>query len=101
MWLNPQGYAEISSPDQGTANLDRLRCESVSAGVSRYDTATCGHCNRVFHVSARMRPEDIGGLCKSCMALICPKCLDGPCVPFMKKLDMWEKRTEALRSYGL
>lgn len=101
MWLKPQGHAEIVSPERGVANLDRLRCEEIGAGTTEYDTMVCNHCNSITHVKARMRPEDIGGLCKQCMGLICPRCLDGPCVPFAKKLDMAEKREIALRSYGL
>lgn len=101
MWLKPQGYAEIVSPDKSMANLDHLRWEKVDRNSGKFDTATCNHCCSVFHVSARMRPEDIGGLCKVCMKIICPHCLDKPCTPFLKKLDEWEKREQALRSYGI
>jgi hypothetical protein len=85
---NPQGYATIVDPDVG--------------GVRECDTTTCGHCNAITHVKPKMRPEDMGGLCKACMKLICAKCVDhGTCDPFLKKLERAEARYHALRSYGL
>lgn len=102
MWLKPQGYATITSPVQTQANLDGFQAEQVQVGVSEYDTFTCGHCCRVTHVKSRSRPEDIGGLCKQCMKLICPYCLNtGRCDPFEKKLERAEERQRILHSYGL
>lgn len=43
--------------------------------------------------------DEFGSMCRNCMAMVCPACADGPCVPFMKKLEMAEKRDIALRSY--
>lgn len=83
--LKPQGYATLTS----------------ESGVAECDTTTCAHCNAITHVRAGQRPEDIGGLCKSCMGLICPRCVGGACDPFLKKLERWAARHEALRSYGL
>jgi hypothetical protein len=74
---NPGGYACISEPDRPP---------------QEFDTFTCAHCNRVTHVQARARPEDIGGLCKQCMGLICPACVGQPCVPFLKRLEQMEAR---------
>jgi hypothetical protein len=74
---NPGGYARIVEPDRPTRELD---------------TFTCAHCNRVTHVAPRARPEDIGGLCKQCMGLICPACVGGACVPFLKRLEQMEAR---------
>ena len=101
MWLKPQGYASITSPDPGRANLDGFQAVEVGAGNNEYDTTVCNHCNALTHVRARMRPEDIGGLCKVCMGLICPKCVGEPCVPFLKRLDEAERRDRVRRSYGL
>ena len=75
MMLRPGGYARIDDPE----------CAPVEM-----DTFTCAHCNRITHVKARRRPEDIGGLCKQCMGLICPACVGEPCVPFLKRLEAWE-----------
>jgi hypothetical protein len=80
----PGGYAQIVEPDQAT---------------SEFDTFTCAHCNRVTHVAARQRPEDIGGLCKQCMGLICPGCVGAPCVPFLKRLEQMEARDRLRRSF--
>jgi hypothetical protein len=74
---NPGGYVQIVEPD---------------GVVQEFDTFTCAHCNRVTHVEARQRPEDIGGLCKVCMGLICPRCVGQACVPFLKRLDHMEAR---------
>jgi hypothetical protein len=75
--LRPGGYAQIVDPD---------------GGRQEFDTFTCAHCNAITHVKARRRPEDIGGLCKVCMGLICPRCVGQACVPFLKRLDDMEAR---------
>ncbi|MBV8755400.1 MAG: hypothetical protein JO328_21310 [Hyphomicrobiales bacterium] len=73
----PGGYAQIVDPD----------------GAAReFDTFTCAHCNRITHVPARVRAEDIGGLCKQCMGLVCPACVGKPCVPFLKRLEQMEAK---------
>jgi hypothetical protein len=79
--LKPGGYAQIVEPDRPTRELD---------------TFTCGHCNRITHVKARERPEDIGGLCKQCMGLICPACVGRACVPFLRRLDEIEARARLI-----
>lgn len=88
MILREQGYASLT--DRTTGNV-----------VAECSTTTCAHCNAITHVKAKCRPEDIGGLCKLCMGLICPKCVGGECVPFVEKLARWEARHEARRSYGI
>jgi len=104
MWIKPQGYSEIISPEQDIVNLDHIRRELISPGTAKFDTCTCFHCNSIFHVSARMRPEDIGGLCKTCMRPICPKCLDKPCTPWEKQMEQLENKIErdrAVRAYSV
>jgi len=64
------------------------------------DTFTCGHCGAVKHVRVRERPEDLGGLCKSCMKLICPGCVDLGCTPLEKKIEEMEERDFWRREYG-
>lgn len=85
MMLRTGGYATLTS--------DR--------GVEERDTFTCHHCNRVKHVKPKERPEDIGGLCKVCMKLICSHCVGKTCVPFMERLNRMEARYRARRSYGI
>jgi hypothetical protein len=75
--LRAGGYARIDDPDGST-----IEC----------DTFTCAHCNRIVHVKPKQRPEDVGGLCKQCMGLICPHCVGRACVPFLKRIDMMEQR---------
>lgn len=65
-----------------------------------WDTFTCGHCwpPTIHNVQPFCDPADLGGLCKVCMRLICPKCLgEGSCTPFEKKLEAEEARYHASR----
>lgn len=80
--LKPGGYSVITSPD----------------GVKEWDTFTCFHCNSKVNVPLKADPSEMGGLCKNCMKLICPKCLDKGCYPFEKKLERAENRDRFLRS---
>jgi hypothetical protein len=71
-------------------------------GMTETDTFTCGHCNSIVAVQPKQRPEDIGGLCKQCMKLICACCVTrGNCDPLEEKLKRAEAREHALRSYGM
>ena len=98
------GYAVIISPEEGVATLDdrNARPEALRVGATELDTYSCGHCGSIRHVRPRERPEDTGGLCKQCMRLICPHCLEtGRCDPLEKKLERAEQRERTLKSYGL
>ena len=81
----PQGYACITSPD----------------GVRETDTFTCRHCQYITHVKAGAKAEDLGGLCKICMGLICSRCVGGGCNPWEKQMEQQEASYHARRSYGL
>ena len=96
---NAGGYATIISPTESVANFDKFRCETLSAGLYETDTATCCHCNRVVHIKAMRPMDEFGSFCRSCMKYTCPTCADGPCVPFMKKLDEAEKRAYIRSTY--
>jgi hypothetical protein len=97
---NASGYAVITSPEAARITFDKFTCDEVRVGTSEYDTFQCVHCNRHVHVLAKAPLDQFGSMCRNCMKRTCPKCADGPCVPFMKKLEMAEKRDRALRSYG-
>lgn len=84
MWLRPQGYATIS--EDGKV-------------VKEFDTLSCGHCNRIVHVKAKCRPEDIGGLCAVCKKAICPACVGHGCDEIERWLDRTEASYHARRSY--
>ena len=87
MWLRPQGHVTITDPNAPTIELD---------------TMTCGHCQKVTEIGPGQRPEDIGGLCKVCMSLICGPCVDkGICDPFEKKLERIEASDIFRRQAGL
>lgn len=97
---NPGGYAIITSPEPGRVNFDGLRCEQIPAGTYEADSFTCVHCSRVIHVKPRVSMDEFGSMCRNCMKMVCPKCADGSCVPFMKKLELHEAKDRARRSYG-
>ena len=40
------------------------------------DTFTCRHCQRVTFVRGKERAEDLGGFCRACASLICPRCVE-------------------------
>ena len=95
---NPKGYGQLFDPDGNAVATDEY---GRSVGTE-CDTFTCKHCNRVVFVRPRERPEDLGGMCKQCMGLICPHCLSaGNCSPLEKRLAEQEARYHALRSYGI
>lgn len=96
---NAGGYAIITTPEPTTVNFDRLRCETVQ-GTYEADVYTCLHCNRIVHVKPGAIPEELGSMCRNCMGMVCPACAPGPCTPWLKKLDMAERRDRALRSYA-
>lgn len=98
---NPQGYATIISPDAAIVNFDGLHCEAIPAGLTERDSFTCIHCNRVVHVKPKASMDEFGSMCRNCMKMVCPTCANGPCVPFLKKLDEMEKREIVRRSYGI
>ncbi len=97
---NPQGYAVIISPERSKVIFDRFRAEEVE-GMVEVDTFTCCHCNRIMHVKPLAPMDEFGSMCRNCMKMVCPVCADGPCIPFEKKLEAWEARDRALRSYGV
>lgn len=79
---NPQGYAVWTGPD----------------ALVEKDSVTCGHCNRIFFVGAKEDPANIGGLCKQCMRLTCPRCTaDGRCLPLEKQIEASEERDRRRR----
>lgn len=74
----------------------------VNGKCHEHETFTCQHCNIVVHVKPKCDPYDLGGMCRLCMKMICPACVDlGICDPMEKKLDRMEARDRALRSYGI
>ena len=99
---NPGGYAFIVNPTTSKVRLDGGRVEIACEGVTEFDSFTCGHCGCVKHVRVKERPEDIGGLCKSCMKLICSACVDdGQCTPLLKRIEQQEERDFRRREYGV
>ncbi len=84
---NPGGYGVAFGPD----------------ATHEHDTFTCGHCQFVVIVPAKTRdPADLGGLCKICMALVCPKCYGkNACTPWEKQMEVSEARDRFRREAGL
>ena len=79
-----------------------LIASDPDGGVREQDTFTCVHCQKVSGVQPMQKPEEIGGLCKQCMGLICASCAgEGTCRPWEEQMDEREAKANALRSYGL
>lgn len=83
--VSAQGYACLTDPD---------------VGVRETDTHTCAHCNAIVHTPVNKKIEEVGDFCRSCMKVICLRCAGKGCIPFLKKLERWEARHIARRSYG-
>ena len=97
---NPHGYTTI------IGDLARKDPKLVEQGhrhtEAEIDTFTCVHCCRVVHVPARADPSTMGGFCRQCMSLICPKCVDkGTCTPWEKKMEIMEARHRFRKAAGL
>ena len=97
---NPHGYATI------VGDLSRKDPTITEGGVQHIepeiDTFTCGHCCRITHVKPRCDPADLGGLCKQCMELVCPRCYGKRvCTPFLKKVEEAEARQRLRDSAAL
>lgn len=60
-------------------------------------TFSCAHCNSIRHVKPRCDPADLGGLCKSCMGVICERCLGQGCTPLEKRIEQQEKAGQVRR----
>jgi hypothetical protein len=68
-----------------------------------FDTATCAHCNKVYCISTNskeMSPEPIIW-CSLCQDRICVTCAKKPCLPFEKRLEEYERKSQFGREYGL
>ena len=92
---NAGGYALIVSPGQQRVNFDGFRCEDINA-QHEADTFTCWHCGHIVHVRPRTPLDEFGSMCRNCMKMVCPRCADKGCTPFLKKLEDAEKK-EMLR----
>lgn len=76
------------------------------SGVLERDGYTCNHCQRIVHVQPRQRPEDLGGLCKVCMNLLCPHCYalrmkGAVCKTWEKQMDEMEARDRFHRQFDV
>ena len=74
-------------------------------GVLERDGYTCNHCQKIVHVQPRQAPEDLGGLCKVCMGLLCPGCYDlrmrkgVTCKTWQAQMDEMEARARFNREF--
>lgn len=82
--MRAQGYACLTDPE---------------LGVRETDTHTCAHCQRLVHTPPNKKIEEVGDICRQCMAVICLNCAGKGCTPFLKQLDAMEARARARRSY--
>lgn len=88
----PHGYATIIG-DVSSNAVKLITDLNIRHTESEIDTYTCGHCNGIVHVPPQQDAADIGGLCKQCMDLICPRCVNKmTCTPWEKKMEKAEAR---------
>lgn len=92
---NPGSYLVSTDPDP-TKSLGGKH-------ITETDYFWCCHCGRHTAVKPMCDPADVGGTCTLCWTprgrgLICPQCVGKPCVPFMKRLEMDERRDRFRRS---
>ncbi len=97
---NPHGYTTIVGDIlTDTPTLVEGGVRHVEAEI---DTFTCEHCNCVKHVPVKVNASDIGGLCKQCMGLICPKCVTkGTCTPWEEQMLRREATDRFRREVGV
>lgn len=95
--LRPTGYLQI-----GDGRVSGKGRGYGPFGENECDTFTCSHCNTIVFVKPKCDPADMGGLCKTCMGLICPRCANkGGCDPHEEKLKRIEARYQFLKDAGL
>jgi hypothetical protein len=97
-----------------------LLCDPFG-GLVEVKTVTCGHCQRIVHVSpfgdatsdvelpkgtehtlvSKVKREP-PAVCHKCWTLVCPEChKDGRCTPYVAALERMEAKQSFLRSVGL
>jgi hypothetical protein len=55
----------------------------------------------VVHVPVDRKIEEVGDFCRACMRVICQRCAARrSCSPFLRKLERYEARMLARKSYG-
>lgn len=82
MWA-PKNYSVVSRPE---------------GGIDERDCFTCGHCQRQVFVPVGQSAFDLGGGCRLCENLICPRCVDlGTCKPWEEKMLEIERKVETDR----
>jgi hypothetical protein len=98
--LRAGGYAEVIG-GRGTFVCfeEGGKPQRIGADQQGFDTWTCVHCNGVVHTPTRRKDTDYF-FCRNCMARICDRCADHPCIPFMKKVEAQEERARRLQAYG-
>lgn len=106
-------YAKKS---EGVATL----CDPFG-GLIEVKTVSCGHCQRIMHVSpfgdatgdvelpegsqhtlvSKVKREP-PVVCHRCWSLVCPQChADGRCTPYVEMLNRIEAKHNFLRSVGM
>jgi hypothetical protein len=93
----PGGHVIIYAPDEQSQRV--VVNGTVIDTEVEADTFSCAHCQFVVVVKPFCDAADAGGLCKCCMGLICPHCVDlGTCTPIERYLEIEEAKAQFLRS---
>ncbi len=77
-------------------------CENPDGLRGECDTFTCNHCQRQVFVPPGKSAYDLGGGCRICESLICPKCVDlGTCRPWEEHMLAVERNAEHQRMVSI
>jgi hypothetical protein len=82
-----RGHVSITGPD----------------GTVEHETFTCSHCSQLTIIPHRATPEQLGGRCAQCDAMVCAECVrrdQGRCKPFEKRIAEYEARHRFLSQVG-
>lgn len=64
-------------------------------GSVEHETFTCAHCQQLTVIPHRATPDELGGRCNQCDAMVCKDCVQrdkGRCTPFEKRIAEYEAR---------
>jgi hypothetical protein len=83
MMFRPGSYQTWEYPDEGPRHKRLVEMDGY----------TCQHCMHNVKVTKQVDVH----WCKTCMGVICDRCWNKPCSPFMKRIEELEKAVEKQR----
>lgn len=78
--------------------VGEYRCDGIVVEVY---ASTCAHCQHITEFPSLKAMTDHVDVCRSCMRLICLRCVGKPCRPWEREMERQEARGRMLRDMGL